>query len=77
MVSPALLEQAQALSTEDKLVLIDALWQSVDGSATDVELAIALDGLKAYQEDPDAVRDYRVVMAGLLRHTAPVSSTSR
>ncbi len=65
MLSPTLLEQAQALSTEDKLTLLDALWRSIGHSHTDIELTTALDGLMDYQSNPSTVCDSHAVLADL------------
>ncbi|MDR0960491.1 MAG: addiction module protein [Propionibacteriaceae bacterium] len=65
MVTPSLLEQIQALSTEEKISLIDSLWQSVGDTVTDDEAALAREGLHFYRENPTATRPSEDVIADL------------
>jgi hypothetical protein len=70
MVSPVLLEQAQALPAEERWELVDALLVSLDVGYSETELAEALEGLREYRAHPQAVTDADAVITRLRRQYA-------
>jgi hypothetical protein len=57
MVSHGLLEQAKALSVEERWELVDALLETLEPGCSPGELELAREGLRRYRAGPGATVD--------------------
>jgi hypothetical protein len=67
MVSPAFLEQAAAMSVEDRWVIVDTLLETPRGDSSDEAVGQALEGLRYFREHPKEVVDSDEFIAELHR----------
>ncbi|MDR1152971.1 MAG: hypothetical protein LBK72_10990 [Bifidobacteriaceae bacterium] len=67
MVSAAFLEQAAAMSVEDRWVIVDTLLETLRGDSSDEAVEQALEGLRYFREHPEEAQDSDEFIAELHR----------